>query len=228
MLQTNKTVRASLLRRAAVLPLIAGSILIFSFSPGEAPRNAGMQAGKKIVLVVDAGHGGDDAGCRSGSLLEKELTLKVATRIKSLAPDYNIEVYLTRSSDQNLTLDERVAFSNGLRPDDFISIHVDDQPGKESGQGTFDIAINNKAAKAGESSMLAYAIYGRASRPEWQQKSALSEKHAYVLRKNTAAAALIEIGDIKNKGQMQHIEDDAKLEELCRRILEGVVEAHRK
>ena len=228
MLQTNETVRVSVLRRAAVLPLIAGSILIFAFSPREAPGNAGIKADKKIVLVVDAGHGGADPGCRSGSLIEKELTLKVAKRMASLAPNYNIEVHLTRSSDKHLTLEERVAFSNGLQPDDFISIHVNDQRGKEAGEGTFGIAINSKNAKADESGRLAYAIYKRASRPEWENITALSEMNPYVLRENASAAALIEMGDIKNKGQMQHIEDDTKLDELCSRILEGVVEAHKK
>ena len=228
MLQTNKKVRASVLRRAAVLPLIAGSILIFAFSPRAAPGSAGIEGDEKIVLVVDAGHGGNDEGCRSGSLIEKQLTLKVAKRVASLAPGYNIEVHLTRSDDKDLTLADRVAFSNGLRPDDFLSIHVDIQRGKESGGGTFDIAINDRSAKANESKRLAYAILGRASRPEWKQTAALSEKNAYVLRENASAAVLIEVGNIRNKEQMQHIEDDAKLTELCSRILEGVVEAHKK
>jgi N-acetylmuramoyl-L-alanine amidase len=227
MLQTNKKVRASVIRRAAVLPLIGISLLIFAFSPQGARKSAVLKADKKIVLVVDAGHGGKDAGARWGSLAEKDLNLKVAKRIAQLAPDYNIEVHLTRSTDKDVTLQERVAFSNGLRPDDFLSIHVDTQPGGETDKGTFDIAINNKSGKAAESQRLAYAIFRSASRPEWERKPAPSEKNAYVLRENAAPAALIEIGNIKNKDQMQHIEDDAKLSELCSHILEGVVEAHK-
>jgi N-acetylmuramoyl-L-alanine amidase len=228
MLQTNKSVRASVLRRMAVLPLIGGSILIFAFSPKVAPSVPGADGGQKIVLVVDAGHGGNDAGCRAGALSEKDLSLKVAKRIKELAPGHNIEVHLTRSTDEDITLQQRVAYSNGLHPDDFISIHIDNRPGGEKGKGTFDIAVNDKTAKAEDSKRLAYAIYKRASRPEWKQKTAVSETNPYVLRENNAAAALIEIGDIKNKEQMQYINDDAKLDELCTRILEGVVEAHRK
>ena len=33
---------------------------------------------KKIGVVVDAGHGGDDPGAISGSLKEKDLTLRAA------------------------------------------------------------------------------------------------------------------------------------------------------
>lgn len=228
MLQRNKTIKASVLRRAAILPLLAGSILLFAFSPRTAPGSTVMKADKKLVLLVDAGHGGTDAGGQYGSLLEKDLSLKVALRLKDLAPNYNIEAHLTRSEDKFLSLDERVAYSNQLHPDDFISIHVDDEPGKENGKGTFDIAINDKNAQAEESKRLAYAILKRASRPEWEQKKNFSEKNLYVLRENISSAALIEIGDIKNKEQMQHILDNAKLDELCNRILEGVVEAHKE
>ena len=224
MLQKNKIVRASVLRRAAVLPLVAGSIFIFAFSPKLAPE----RSDKKIVLVVDAGHGGNDMGAQSGSLIEKDLNLKIAKRMKDLAPGYNIEVHLTRNGDNDMTLEQRVVFSNKLNPDDFISIHVDDKPGKANDNGTFDVAINNKNSNAEASKRLAYAVFKHASRPEWEQRNGLSEKSAYVLKENTAAAVLIEIGDIKNREQMQHIENDAKLTELCSHILQGVVEAHKK
>lgn len=228
MLQKNKRVSASVLRRVMVLPLVAGSIFIFAFSPRTAPMNENKKAANKIVLVVDAGHGGNDEGCRSGSLLEKDLTLKVARRMKELAPRYNVEVHLTRSSDKNITLEERVAFANKLQPDGFISIHIDDQPNGATGKGTFDIAINDQNAKVEESKKLAYAVYKQAAQPDWKQTNGPSEKSAYVLRENTTAAVLIELGDIKNRGQMQYIQSDAKLDELCSRILEGVVEAHNK
>lgn len=228
MLQKNKTVRASVLRRLAVLPLVAGCIFIFAFSPKNPPVGGSIKADKKIVLVVDAGHGGKDAGCHSGSLAEKDLTLKVAKRMRELAPAYNIEIHLTRSSDKYLALEERVAYSNKLNPDGFITLHVDDQPGKETGKGTFGIAVNDKNARAEASKQLAYAVYKNTLRPEWEQGGAPLEKSAYVLAKTTSAAMLIELGDIKNKEQMQHIQDDTKLDELCSRILEGIVEAHKR
>jgi N-acetylmuramoyl-L-alanine amidase len=228
MLQKNRTVRASVLRRMAVVPLIAAAIFLFAFSPRAAEKRAVIKSDKKLVLVVDAGHGGEDAGCRSGSLIEKELNLKMAKRIEKLAPAYNIEVHLTRSSDEFLSLEERVAFSNRLQPDDLLSLHVNDQPGKEAGNGTFDIAVNTKNAKAEESQQLAYAIYAHASRPEWEQTNTLSDKNPYVLKESTTATALIQVGDIKNKKQMRHLEEEAKLDELCRHILEGIVEAHEK
>lgn len=228
MLQTSKTVRASALRRAAALPIIAGSIFICSFHPRNAATSAPVKSENKILLMIDAGHGGSDKGCHAGELIEKDLSLKVAKRLQQLAPDYNIDVRLTRNADQTLSLEERVAMTNKLQPDDFLSIHIDDQPGNETGNGTFGIAINTKNAKADDSKRLAYAIYKHAARPEWEQKKAFAEKGPLVLRATATAAAILELGDIKNYNQMQYIQDDAKLTDLCSHILQGVVEAHSK
>lgn len=228
MLQKNNRIPAAVWRRAAVLPLVAGSILIFGFGPRTTPTHAHAVADKKIVLVVDAGHGGSDEGCRWAGLVEKDLNLEIAKRIQGMAADYNVEVHLTRSEDKQVSLEERVALANRLHPDGFISLHIDDQPAKATGKGTFDIAIHGKNALAGQSRKLAYAIYKSAARPEWEQKDQLSEKGAHVLKENPAAAVLIEIGNIRNRQQMQYLANDAQLTELCSHILEGVVAAHQQ
>jgi N-acetylmuramoyl-L-alanine amidase len=227
MLKSNSNVRGSLLKRIMILPLIAASILLFAFSQRQTALHAKKEDYKKIILVVDAGHGGADEGCRSKARIEKNLTLKVARRIEQLASRYHIQVYLTRSEDKLMTAEERAAFSNKLQPDDFISIHVSDQPKGEQYLSTFDVAVNIKNEKVAESKNLAYSILKVASRPEWTQKNEFSEQGLYGLLSNLAPSALIAIGNINNQEQMQYIEDDKKLDELCSNILEGVLDAHR-
>lgn len=227
MLQSNSTVRASLLMRIAALPLVAGSVFLVAFSPKTATPYAAAKTDHKIILLVDAGHGGADEGSRSGTLSEKMLTLKVARRMEQLSSRYPIKVHLTRSGDQLMSIEERIALSNKLQPDDFISIHIGGQTQGGKDQSSLDIAVNVKNAKAEESKKLAYAILKNASRPEWLQNNTFSERNSYAVLSNTAASALIEIGSINNQEQMQYIEDDKKLDELCSHILEGVLEAHR-
>jgi N-acetylmuramoyl-L-alanine amidase len=78
-------------------------------------------------VVIDPGHGGKDPGAVSndGQLKEKEVTLKVAQRIKAhLETKYpGITVALTRNEDTLLTLQERTACANSLNADLFVSIH---------------------------------------------------------------------------------------------------------
>lgn len=82
------------------------------------------------AIVIDAGHGGKDAGAFRGTLLEKNVTLKVAKKINELLkkkfPDKKI--ILTRDSDVFLSLDKRSEIANNVSikygASIFVSIHV--------------------------------------------------------------------------------------------------------
>lgn len=79
----------------------------------------------KIVVVLDPGHGGTDPGTSSGSLVEKELTLKIAQYAKQKLETYaGVEVYLTRSTDTYVSLEDRVTYAKNVNANYFVSIHI--------------------------------------------------------------------------------------------------------
>jgi N-acetylmuramoyl-L-alanine amidase len=81
---------------------------------------------KKIIIVLDAGHGGRDPGAVGPTgLREKNVTLSLARRAKRVleAGNKNVRVVLTRSDDRYLTLVERTAMANTMSADLFVSIH---------------------------------------------------------------------------------------------------------
>jgi N-acetylmuramoyl-L-alanine amidase len=82
------------------------------------------------VIVIDPGHGGAQDGASSpGGLLEKNLALSIAKKIKArLEADLEVKVKLTRDGDARLHLDERVMFANRQRPELFVSIHANSMP----------------------------------------------------------------------------------------------------
>jgi N-acetylmuramoyl-L-alanine amidase len=114
-----------------------------------------------------------------------------------------------------------------LHPDDFISIHVTDDATRDMNGGNFDIAICLANPRAEQSQELGTAIYRQLSEHGGVQKKPTSEKGAYVLRHNTAPSVLLEFGDIKDKKQMEWINNDEQLDKLCHAILAGVVETHK-
>lgn len=81
-------------------------------------------------IVVDAGHGGRDPGAvGSEGLMEKDITLDVARRLKRRLTEFHgIQVDLTREEDQTLSLKQRAEFSNASDADLFISLHVNQFP----------------------------------------------------------------------------------------------------
>jgi N-acetylmuramoyl-L-alanine amidase len=97
-------------------------------SSEEAPA---LKAGHgKPVIVIDAGHGGQDPGT-SGQrgTHEKDLTLRYASALaQALKRTGRYRVFLTRSDDRYLLLRERVRLARGAHGDLFISLHADSAP----------------------------------------------------------------------------------------------------
>jgi N-acetylmuramoyl-L-alanine amidase len=130
-------------RRFAAIPLLMLVSFLFSFTPNSL-INGNVQAKDKILVILDPGHSGSDMGCSDGLSKEKMLTLKVAKVIQKLAPSFNVEVLLTRTDDYFVSLDKRIELAIASYTADFISLHINDEKGKENGKGTFSIIINPK------------------------------------------------------------------------------------
>ena len=78
------------------------------------------------TIVIDAGHGGDDAGVVGpGGAKEKDLTLAVARRVKAaIEGRLGIRVLMTRDDDKAMPLDDRSALANNSKADLLLSLHA--------------------------------------------------------------------------------------------------------
>ncbi len=93
--------------------------------------------GPNPVIVIDPGHGGENAGTKSvlGNHYEKEFTLDWALRLQSLLMANNCRAFLTRSNDTDLALSNRVAFATEHKADLFISLHFNSAAPNETEAG---------------------------------------------------------------------------------------------
>ncbi len=99
---------------------------------------------KAYTVVIDAGHGGHDAGACAFGRKEKDINLAVAllTRkyIEQAHPE--IKVYMTRSTDVFVGLRQRANFANKKKADLFISIHTNSAPSPSaSGTETYVLGL---------------------------------------------------------------------------------------
>ena len=78
------------------------------------------------TVVIDPGHGGEELGTQGvKGTLEKEITLSVARRLRTLIESrLGLKVFLTREDDRTMELDDRSAFANNHKADVFLSIHA--------------------------------------------------------------------------------------------------------
>lgn len=83
------------------------------------------QASEPVVIVIDPGHGGENRGGEvPGQFLEKELTLQTAQAMKQTLEQFEgVEVYLTRTTDQELSLEERAQIAKAYGADFLFSLH---------------------------------------------------------------------------------------------------------
>lgn len=80
------------------------------------------------IVVLDAGHGGNDVGetavVQDTSLQEKDITLATVRKAGQLLSAQGIRVYYTREDDSSRSMEERVDFANALQVDMLVSVHV--------------------------------------------------------------------------------------------------------
>ncbi len=95
-------------------------------------------ASQAFTLVIDAGHGGKDAGALGKKCKEKNINLAVALAFGQLVekncPD--VKVVYTRKSDTFVQLDQRANIANKAKADLFISIHTNSTAKRTGVQGT--------------------------------------------------------------------------------------------
>jgi N-acetylmuramoyl-L-alanine amidase len=119
------------------------------------------------TVVIDPGHGGEELGTQGAKgTLEKEITLSVARRLRTLIESrLGLKVFLTREDDRTMSLDERSAFANNRRADVFLSIHANSavrpaMKGAEVYYLTVERADEEARKKAGENSPTLPALGG--------------------------------------------------------------------
>lgn len=92
---------------------------------------------RQFTLVIDAGHGGHDAGAKGSFSYEKNINLKMALAfgryVENNCPD--VKVIYTRKTDVFVPLHKRADIANKNRADVFISIHTNALPGGRIARG---------------------------------------------------------------------------------------------
>jgi len=156
-----------------------------------------------IKIAIDAGHGGSEVGA-IGCLgdLEKNITLVYAKELKSILEERGADVFMTRKSDQYLSLRERVDLTNDNNSTVFISIHgnaLPDTLNPLKNSGTEIYYYYPQAYPLAKSIMDSLEGAG-----EFKNHGIIQQSFA-VVRNTEALSILIEVGYLINP------EDNAKI-----------------
>ncbi|QDH50344.1 endolysin [Bacillus phage Karezi] len=171
------------------------------------------------IIVLDAGHGGKDAGAVKGKLYEKDIVLKVVKLIKSyLEKTYTgATVKLTRSSDVFLTLSERARRANDIKADVFVSVHVN------AGGGTGFETYKYPTAKGLLQKSVHAATQKVLSKHNLRDRGKKSANLS-VVRETSMEAVLTELAFIDTDSDRKLLENESFLQEMAEAHGDGIAD----
>lgn len=122
-------------------------VLFVAFLPTEAWSNAEK---RNFTLVIDAGHGGHDAGAVGAYSKEKDINLRVALAFGKLVEEncHNVKVVYTRKTDVFIPLQRRADIANNNKADLFISVHTNALPAGRLAYGSETYTLGMARANA--------------------------------------------------------------------------------
>jgi N-acetylmuramoyl-L-alanine amidase len=202
--------------------------------------------GRPLVLasrtvVLDPGHGGTDSGTRSvlGGAHEKDYTLDWALRVRKLLLDQGWNVLLTRTTDVDVALSNRVAFATERHAALFVSLHFNSAaPNQsESGLETYCLTPAGMASSllrdasedisqsfpnnAFDAENIAFGVRVHRSLLQvngQQDRGVRRARFLTVLRGQQCPAVLVEGGYLSNPQEARQIADPAHRQKLAEAI----------
>lgn len=214
------------------LQFAAQGVMAFFSSSKQASNETENPSEDKLVVVIDAGHGGMDGGAKNGNVLEKNITLALSKTIGSGLEKENISVVYTRTDDNtlhkerstDLTMRAETSAKNNAKC--FVSIHVNDIDNPKPGISGFEIFTKNNDDKAinQKSTELATSVGKQIESLKYSKNRGLQPgTNLKVLRLNTVPSILIETGYIRGN-DFSYLNDSAKLKTLGESIAKGIKE----
>jgi N-acetylmuramoyl-L-alanine amidase len=183
---------------------------------------------EKFIIVIDAGHGGNDPGKPKGKnnyAHEKDLNLEIAFKIgKYITQNLpNISVFYTRTKDEYVSLQERVDFANHKKADLFLSVHCNSNENKqihgvEAHVYNLDMPASLHFAKLALEELTKGAK--RKSRGIIDAKS--RGKNLYVTQYANMPSVLIEFGFMTNANEEKYLNNPANQDILASAVYRAV------
>lgn len=172
---------------------------------------------KNKVIIIDPGHGGNDTGALRAGILEKDLTLAIALKVRNELKEKGFNnIILTRSSDKTLALADRVRIANDYNADIFVSIHINSSV-KTEVNGIETHYYSDKGYD------VAKIIHKELMSNIQAVDRGLFKSKFYVINHTEAPAVLLELGFISNEQERNLLTSEKRQADSAEAIADGIV-----
>ena len=174
----------------------------------------------KPLIVLDAGHGGNDQGAKVNALMEKKITLMTTLLVKKYLIEMGYQVVLTRSRDVYLTLPHRVEIANKTPGAVFVSIHYNASRNPDA--NGLEVYYCNTAKSVKASKRLAQCVLTQLISHTHAASRGVKHGNFHVIRETEGPAILVEGGFMTNPEERSLLRTKDYLERLAKGIALGV------
>jgi len=203
-------------RLIVVLGLLGVALGVVAIGIGGPPAPPPLR-----VVVIDAGHGGEDPGAvGADGTREKDVTLAVARLVQMAAlADPTIQVVLTRDRDVFVELADRARIANQRGAALFVSLHVN--ACSDLGVCGVETYIDAKQRGDSASARLAAALQVRVAGVMGSRDRGVRTASLFITRA-AMPAALVEMGFITNFQERGALRNLARQKEIAAAVYAGI------
>ena len=190
----------------------------------SADRTPASRPSEIRLAIVDAGHGGDDAGFTAifggSGTKEKDVTLAVALKVRSaLEKRLGLQVRMSRDEDLMLPDTQRVTLANRESGDILISLHAGASPSATAS----GFEIYHSPAEVGmDAASIAQSISTALVEATGTPSRGVREARLSLFRDIEMPAVLIELGFLTNQADAAQIANEAYQQKLAEGIATGL------
>ena len=186
-----------------------------AFAPGE--------EGASPVVVVDAGHGGEDGGAvAADGTVESGLNLAIARRVRDLLTFAGVPTTVTREGDAAIY----DPGSATLREKKVSDLHNRVAPSSPSTRGA-QVFWNRQEGAEELASSIQEALNGAVNAGH-EKKAAQVPSSVYLMKEITAPGVLVECGFLSNAAETEQLKDPAYQTKLAAAIAAGVLNSDKR
>ena len=194
----------------------------FAKAPKQRPLQSiipPIPASDRPRVVIDAGHGGEDPGTIGiGGFQEKDVVLPISLDVAEILRKQEIEVIMTRDTDNFISLQGRTDMANDVDADLFVSIHANainlSRP-DVNGLETYYYKSGRRLAE-----IIHWSILNGVNIDNRNIRRA----RFYVLRHSTMPAVLVEVGFLTGAVDSARLKDPDYRRQMAEAIARGIVE----
>lgn len=182
------------------------------------------------IIVVDAGHGGNDIGTYTDDMkyYEKDINLSIVLYLKELMDkENNIKVYFTRLSDEKVYLNPRLNLANDLKADLFISVHCNSSDYKDArGSEVLYSTKGQKGLSLRSKQLAKVCLEELVNKIQIPNRGVVKGNNIYIIGNARVPVALIEVGFMSNPKDMKFLQKEQNRKQIAEGIYEGIIKAY--